>query len=358
MMSKNRLASVVQALTFAESQIILLARCYPANWLELHAGLAEKWKAGRCEEPEFHFARAQDFSELRSALAEIEKWAQAQGPWGALWAARVRELDLEAQMAEHVGDCQIRALAQQRFSVREDTNSEALRRLARCWALLETGDSTSEVVRSDDESNSRSLLRQMRLELEKHSFSMPVKLDARLASHAAVDDRFVWLKPQVYLRPLESKRIVLHEVHGHVVRRFAACRPENAGYKCGVAGADADEEGRALWLENDAALLDSERKMELGRRHLAADACQQGASFCDAVRLLIDLRCTVAQAIKIALRVWRGGGIAREIIYLDAYFRAKKVLGKSAQLDDWMKRGRLSFDVARRLARGLLQPLA
>jgi hypothetical protein len=198
----------------------------------------------------------------------------------------------------------------------------------------------------------------MRRELGHCGFSYPIKIESRLASHATVDDRFVWLKPQVYLLPHESKRIVIHEVYGHVARRVAVKSPQNDGYGCGTAYADADEEGRALWLEDTAGLLDSTRKADIGRRHWVAEACRQGATFSDAVRSLIEFDTSIEKAISMTLRVWRGGGIAREIIYLDAYCRAKRALNESAEIESWMKRGRLSIDVARRLAEGSLQPLA
>ena len=345
----------MQALACADTQIVLLARSHPTNWLKLQAYLTEAWKIGQSEEPTLEFAPPPDFSELRGALDEIEKWSEAQGPWGAILAARARELELEAQMAEIIGDPQIRDLARRRFS---GANAEPCRQLARRWARVEHNNATCDGIRSDDGNDNASLYCQMRRELEICRFSFPIVFEARLAAHAVVDDKRVWLKPGVNLRSIESRRIVLHEVYGHVVRRVAVQSPENWGYSCGVIGADADEEGRALWLEEKAGLLDSTRKAELGRRHLAADACRNGATFCEAVRLLVGINTTIEQAIRIVLRVWRGGGIAREIIYLDAYCRAKNVLNESSGVDTWMKRGQLSFEVASCLAEGTLRPFA
>lgn len=351
------LAQVVSALTVAEAQIILLARSHPTNWLELKSRLTEKWKSGQPEEPVFHFAPPPDLSKLRRALNLLEKWSESQGPWGKIFAARCRELQLEAKIVEHVGDRTIRALAQQRFPIEGDARAESLSLMARNWIQLEQASEPAESIRTDDELDERSLIRQMRRELAICGFSFPVKLEARLASHASVDDKFVWLRPQVYLSARESKRIVIHEVHGHVVRRVAVTRSENARYACGTVGADADEEGRALWLENTAGLLNATRKVELGRRHLAAEACRQGATFSDAVKLLIELNTPIERAITTGLRVWRGGGIAREIVYLDAYCRAQETLREPSEIENWMKRGRFSFAVAERLARGTLESL-
>jgi len=223
--------------------------------------------------------------------------------------------------------------------------------------MAEPETTIGDAIRSDDDRNNASLSCLMRRELDAHKWPYPVRFDERLAAHAVVDDRFVWVKPAVYLHIAESMRIVVHEVHGHVARRVALKNPENTGYQCGVAGVDADEEGRALWLEEQAGLLNSQRRVELGRRHLAADACRQGASFNDAVELLVQLDTPPSQALNVALRVFRGGGIAREIIYLDAYWRARRFLGEAIDAEAWLRRGRLTFDVASRLANGTLPPL-
>jgi len=348
-------SQVVSALTVAEAQIILLARSHPTNWLELQSRLIERWKLGYPEEPVFRFAPPPNLTKLRQALDQLEKWSEDQGPWGEIYAARCRELQLEAEIAEHIGDATVRARAQRRFSV-DGANSGSLMQVARTWIQLEQSSDSGETIRSDDESDDRSLICQMRCELRRCGYSYPIKLENRLASRATVDDKFVWLKPQVYLLPNESERIVIHEVHGHVARRVAVKSPENAGFACGTNGADADEEGRALWLEDSAGLFDSARKADIGRRHWVAEACREGGTFSDAVRSLVELNTTIENAINLTLRVWRGGGIAREIVYLDAYRRAKQALADSPELESWMKRGRLSIDVARRLVDGTLQP--
>ncbi len=354
---KGPFLPVVRALRVAEGQIILLARSHPTNWLELHSRLTEKWKSGQPEEPVFQFAPPPDLSNLRRALGLLEKWSEAQGLWGEIFAARCRELQLEAEIVEHVGDPSIQDRAQRRFRVEGDDHCESLRQLAGNWVQFGPSSESAETIRSDDERDDRSLICQMRHELAARGFPFSVKLEGRLASHATVDDKFVWIRPRVHLSAQESKRIVLHEVYGHVARRVAVTSPENAGYACGTAGADADEEGRALWLEDASGLFDSTRRVEIGRRHLAADACRHGATFSDTVKLLIEVDTPTERAISMALRVWRGGGIAREIVYLGAFCRAQKVLGESTEIEDWMKRGRISFAVAARLAEGSLQPL-
>ena len=146
----------------------------------------------------------------------------------------------------------------------------------------------------------------------------------------------------------------MHEIRGHAVRRIGAAQPASMVSRGGFAGSDEDEEGRAIWLEEEAGLLDEPRKVELGRRFLAARACQRGASFSEAVQVLLSLDTPLKQALGIVLRVWRGGGLARESIYLQAYARAKAETSDSPLVEGWMRRGRFSIRVASLLARGEL----
>ena len=345
---------VVQSLSRAEAEIGLLARCQPTNWAALRSRVLESWSAGQRRTPAFEFAPAPDLSQLRRALEALGTWVGQRESWGEIWGSRARELGLEAELAENVGKESLRRLAPERFRNATGLTGRALRRLALRWAQADADALEGAPIASDDETNPESLVALMRRELTLANIGVSVRFSERLAARAAVDDTSVWIKPGVYLRLSEAKRIVVHEVHGHVLRRHQGRRREHLPFRCGVSGADADEEGRALWLEAQAGFMSATRKIELGRRHLAADACQRGASFCETIELLLGLGTPLEQALALGLRVWRGGGIAREIIYLPGYWRACRHLETSPDLESWMRRGRLSFEVATWLSSGKL----
>jgi len=345
---------IIQSLLRAEAEINLLARCQPSNWAAVKVSLREQWLLGKRTEPVFEFAPRPDFSRLRGALESLATWLGDGGPWSAIWAERARELVLEAEVAESVGETVLVSLARRRFSTGRASEQRALKRLARCWASLEVEPSNQARIESDDDSNPGSLVRLMRAELTRLQLPFPVRISTKLVARAAVDDTAVWLKPRELLLTGEAKRIVAHEVHGHVVRRFNGRHRKHLPFRCGVVSADLDEEGRALWMEAQLGYLDVSRKVELGRRHMAALACRQGAPFGDGVELLLKLGAPLDDALAIALRVWRGGGIAREILYLTGYLRAARHLRRDPGLDDWMKKGRLSFEIASRLRQGQL----
>ena len=341
------LCSVVRTLAQAESEILLLARSHPTNWQALTATLPERWTRGDRREPAFEFRRAPDFKWLRTDLAAARRRASEQGPFGELLARRATELESDAELAEQIGSAKFRAFAQRRYALGDVNGADEL---ALSWCRLDAESESGPRVASDDWGHPMSLVNQLQTQMSNCGVSIPIRVDQRLAAVATVDRDCVWVRAGEQLFACQASRIALHEVHGHVLRRIAARQPENYLSSSGFELCDEDEEGRAIWLEETAGLLDSVRKAELGRRHLAASACLQGAKFVETVELLLSADAPLKQALNTALRVWRGGGLAREVIYLRAYLRVRSKLSNSQPLEEWMQRGRYSIDVAAKLA--------
>ena len=117
----------------------------------------------------------------------------------------------------------------------------------------------------------------------------------------------------------------------------------------GTAGASDDEEGRAIWLEQRAGYLDDRRKAELGRRHVAAQAVRSGASFVETVELLLAKATPLDAAIDLGCRVFRGGGLGREVVYLTAFSKVTRAFEQTPELEPMLARGRVGVDAARRM---------
>ena len=73
-------------------------------------------------------------------------------------------------------------------------------------------------------------------------------------------------------------------------------------------------------------------------------------------RLLLDRGAPLADALRIAARVHRGGGLAREAVYLPALLRVEAALADEAQLDEVLGAGRVSVDAASALRGWVARP--
>src|SRR5262249_52921029 len=108
-----------------------------------------------------------------------------------------------------------------------------------------------------------------------------------------------------------------------------------------------DEEGRALVIEERYELLDDERRRELGIRHRMALDVRSGADWVESVRFGLAFGLTPRESVRIAARIHRGGGLAREVIYLPAWERVTRAFDADPTLEAWLERGRVSVDAAR-----------
>lgn len=68
-------------------------------------------------------------------------------------------------------------------------------------------------------------------------------------------------------------------------------------------------------------MLDASRKKELGLRHTAARMVHEGEPFARIVQCMESMGIAVPEAVRIAARVSRGGGVGRERVYLPWFWR-------------------------------------
>lgn len=346
----ERLARVAALLGWADRSIALLDRCRPSNAASEARRTSELWAQKQPANPAWIYAPPPDFGPLRAELASVASQLDGGDEVEALYAGRADELEIEARIAEAIGGVRFRELARHRYPV---PPGKIARDRARAWACLEGERAVGEheAIRSDARSDSRSLLSQMLAEVALRRLPVAVLLKADLQSVAATTAESVLVKPGVLLSPQEARRIVVHELIGHMLPRVSARSAQLALFRVGSARAADDEEGRALALERRSGLLGRERQLELGRRHLAAVCAAEGADWVETVRALIDHGAPASAAMEIANRVQRGGGLGREVVYLPALWRVEQACAREPELDDWLAAGRLSLDAARVLRR-------
>jgi hypothetical protein len=281
---------------------------------------------------------------------------------GELYAARAAELELEAALAEQIGKPGFAALARRRHAPGSTPEWPEAERLARHWACMaQPPASAAPEARfaSDDARAAHSLLRLLQQQIGRLKLPVRVAVVRELASRAATGDGVIFVRAGVQLTAREALRIARHEVVAHALPR-ARARTQPLGLcRVGSAGAGADEEGRALVLEQRFGDLGPERRRELGLRHLTALAVVDGADAHDCKRLLSAFDCAPAQAVWLYARCARGaaarggglsgGGLCRELEYLPAWLRVSAAFRADPELEAWLEAGRLSLSAARAL---------
>lgn len=330
------------------------------SWPEAVGVTSERWLAALQRNDAatltLCYRRPPVLGELRAALlAAASALASEHEVLGPLYAERAGELELEAALAEHVGAPGFAALAARRHAPGPGPEWQRAEQVARHWANLPPAETArDELVLSDDAHSPHSLLRVTWAQLGQLRVPFRVQVVRELASRAATGDGVIFVRAGARLSVAEGLRIARHEVFAHALPRARARQHALGLLRVGSAGAGADEEGRALLLEQRFGDLRVERQRELGLRHLMALAVAAGGTAQDCVRILAKLGCSTEQALQLFIRSARGStlagrGLCRELEYLPAWLRVSDAFSADPELERWLAQGRLSLSVARLL---------
>jgi hypothetical protein len=274
---------------------------------------------------------APDLAGVDEELSAIAREIDEEAPLGAIYAARVRELLLEARIARAAGTRQLAPLARERFALDEPDAVAALA-TASDWIR---GEASAEPgpLHTSDGPEPESLASRMRAELGARRAPFVVEVRRDLASLAATGERAVFIASERMVTDEDVRRTVLHEVSGHVMPRMRAATLEPWIFRIGTARGTDDQEGFALVLEERSGVLGARRKRSLAARHLACSAMDRGASFVECVRALLGHALVPRDAVLVAERAYRGGagsaaGLGRERVYLARFARVRAHLAE------------------------------
>ena len=275
----------------------------------------------------------------------------AEGRLGALYAGRARELALESAVCEHAGRPGFWEAARRRYSTRDafdgDADGLAAGWLAEAPALPPPA---VDLVMSDDDRDPRSLVARLRAEVGARKLAVRVVVLRDLASIAATGEGVIQVVAGRPLSTRDVERTVLHEIEGHAIPRARGAVAPLGLFAVGTARGGDDQEGRALHLERAAGFLDGPRRRELALRHVAARAVERAADFVETARLLLAHGPPIGDALRIAARAHRGGGLGREAVYLPALLRVEDAIARAPAIEAVLSMGRVAVDAASDLA--------
>ena len=344
------LDQAAEKLVAAEACIDLLRRLSPEDAsaekarVERAFARGEKLVVGLKKQPPI------DLSSTRQALERVREICAPLGPLGLLSGERAAELELEARLVEALGTARFRELASERFPVPAAALGSECDGFVAEASTLEVPVPPS-VHRSDDEADPKSLVVRLRVRARELGLKVRIRVSREQLATAATGDGLVMVRQGVLLSAAAGERIAVHELFAHALPRARAHFAEFALLRAGTRRSSDDEEGRAILVERRAGLLDAERRRELSWRHQAALGVRRGADPRETVTLLLGVGAPHERAVDLTLRVHRGGGLARELVYLPSYFALSRAFTAEPALERWFERGRVGLDAARVLSR-------
>lgn len=152
---------------------------------------------------------------------------------------------------------------------------------------------------------------------QMHEFNAKVEVCDQIASGMMVSGDRLLISPSVKLQPDRLEALMHHEIGTHLLTYFnGRCQPFRQLYS-GLAGYDELQEGLAIMSEYLTGGLTANRLRSLAGRVIAVRSMISGASFTETFsRLHYGLQFSARQAFVTTLRVFRGGGLTKDFIYL------------------------------------------
>jgi uncharacterized protein (TIGR02421 family) len=153
--------------------------------------------------------------------------------------------------------------------------------------------------------------------------------------------------------------LLQHEVGTHVVTYVNGKAQPLQVLAAGLAGYEALQEGLAMFAEHLAGGLDGDRLRLVAARVVAVRRLVEGVSFPALVAELVDQhKISVRTAFGVAVRVFRGGGLTKDAIYLRGLLQVLDHLRAGHELTPLLI-GKLGFEqvtlVEELLRRGILR---
>ncbi|HEY8078554.1 MAG TPA: tyrosine/phenylalanine carboxypeptidase domain-containing protein [Labilithrix sp.] len=334
----------------AVRSVRLLGSVVPRNAAQERQRLAAAYEAGENAMPRWSYVRA-DHVALRKALARAAHRLGAEpNPIAQLYAARARELEIEAALASEAGTGVLGALARSRFRSTSPSAAGEATILARKWIAEPKPNGHADELLASDGTGPGTLLTRMREEVSRLALPFAVVVQPSLAALAATGERHILVAAGRMVTKEDVERTVLHEIEAHAIPRARASQAKLAIFQIGTARGIDDQEGFALVLEERHNYSTPKRKRELAARHLAVEAMDGGATFAETVvQLVKEHGLGVKESVLAAERAFRGGdgmtpGLGRERIYLEAFLRVKAHLTAKPTDEGILTSGQVSLD--------------
>ncbi|MEK1888490.1 MAG: flavohemoglobin expression-modulating QEGLA motif protein [Phyllobacterium sp.] len=218
------------------------------------------------------------------------------------------------------------------------------------------GDSES-VDCEDVERASRAMIEMYRRQYS--GFEATVELRDDLPAGLLVSGARLLISRSTKMTRQRLRALLSHEIGVHLLTYFNGSAQGLRLFRTGLAGYEGVQEGLAVLAEYLVGGMTTGRLRVIAARVVACAAMLQGASFQEVFHSLVrDYGFSETGAFHLALRLYRGGGLAKDAIYLRGLLEVLNHLRSGGALDPfWMGKIAAShFSVMQELnTRGLLR---
>lgn len=323
----------------------LLPAVTPTNGAAERKRLCKLLSLGNPAEPRFELPETPSPRQAWPLL-ERARGLTAGSPFARMYMEKLDELEIELLMLDALGDPKrMRPLSARRFGTGRDRvpaegGERPLADIADELLASVTGEREPRTV--PPEGAAVSVVGLMREAAEAIGLELTIRVEPRLAAGAATGQKTILVADRLFGQR-EAIRLTVHEVFGHAVAAANGRAQPLRLLELGTAGSFADQEGLALYLEEQVGALVGYRLRTIAARVWTVDRMHAGAGFPDTTRMLMEEHGFDAMdAVTLCERTYRGGGLARDACYLAGYQRVRTLLAQRPEALHVLRSGRLS----------------
>ncbi len=152
-----------------------------------------------------------------------------------------------------------------------------------------------------------------------------VELSPRFIISVIVPQKAISVTQDRFFSPEEARRLVVHEIGAHVIRAVNGAMQPYKIFSIGTPQYSATEEGVAVFSEYLTGMLDDNAMRNYAGQVVGVRAAREGMSFRETYFHLKETGIEDERAWRITVRAHRGGGLARDHIYLKGYLELKEL---------------------------------
>lgn len=297
----------------------------PVNLLDARTTFFETHRT-----PEFAYRPLEDDPDVISArLAEIDLDAVTDEQLLPLFAAKQRELELQLRMLRCRGTQEFLGLSTQLYG----TVGPAL--LGEAEALLAVV--APAAAERPPALDAAAIAERAEAELDHyraHHPDLDVHVEVRAdSSGVMVSNGDLLIAPTAVVSEDRVDSLLQHEIGTHVVTYVNGSHQPLRLLGVGLADYEETQEGLAVFAEHLAGGLTPARLRQLAARVIAVHEMVEGADFGDVHAHLVDSGVSRRQAFTITMRVFRAGGLTKDMVYLRGLRSIINHVGSGGSLD-------------------------
>jgi uncharacterized protein (TIGR02421 family) len=306
---------------FVDSQMVGISRTF--DWLKAvtPCGTEALWKAfkvgGFKTAPRFRYPDNNvDIAATRKRLLDLPIREIENPVFKALLAEKQRELDRQLELVDVRGTEGFMQVSIDLFG------AAAPELYADATHILDTVKPDTEVKASGQYVGPAYVAKTARLHFKhyrskRHDFVADVKRSKDITAGLMVSNNTLFVSAQARIPRERLDALLHHEIGTHILTWYNGGQQPLQQLQWGLAHYDELQEGLGVLAEYLAGNLSAQRLRTLAARVIAVRLVTEGADFCDVFEVMRSkLGFADRSAFIITTRVFRGGGLTKDVVYL------------------------------------------